>query len=177
MSGIWREASRPAGGVESRGIGRAEFAELVESHHADLVRLAYAMTGDVELANDIAQTTWASAWQHRAELRDRSRARSWLLTIAANRARSALRRQRLVHWLPLGSPRISGELSVEDVHSPDLVAALQRLAPRDRRILGLRYGLGETSAEIGRQVGLSDSGVRVRISRLLPALREELGDE
>lgn len=56
----------------------------------------------------------------------------------------------------------------------DLVAAMQRLSVRDRQILALRYALGETSAAIGKQVGLSDSGVRVRLSRLLAALREEL---
>jgi RNA polymerase sigma factor (sigma-70 family) len=57
------------------------------------------------------------------------------------------------------------------------VAALQRIPPRDRLIVVLRYGLGETSAEIGRQVGLSDSGVRVRLSRVLAQLREVLEDE
>ncbi len=51
---------------------------------------------------------------------------------------------------------------------------MQRLSARDRQILALRFALGETSAEIGQQVGLSDSGVRVRLGRLLAALREEL---
>lgn len=49
---------------------------------------------------------------------------------------------------------------------------MQRLSVRDRQILALRYALGETSAEIGKQVGLRDSGVRVRLGRLLAALRE-----
>ena len=56
----------------------------------------------------------------------------------------------------------------------DLMQAMQRLAPRDREILARRYALGETSQEIGEQIGMSDSGVRVRIGRVLEMLREEL---
>ena len=164
-------------GMRHVAIDGAAFEGLVESYHADLVRLAYAMTGDVELANDVAQTAWASAWQHRADLRDPGRVRGWLLTIAANQARAALRRRRLLEWLPFGAGEDRGEARGDDEGRLDLIAALQQLPVRDRQILALRYGLGETSAEVGRQVGLSDVGVRVRTARLIDGLRKELSDD
>lgn len=155
----------------------AAFADLVAMHHADVLRLAGAMTGDHHLAEDVAQATWASAWQHRGDLRDPDRIRGWLLTITANQARSALRRRRLRRWLPLMPAADARAQEPRTEERLDLIAAFHRLSARDRQILTLRYGFDETSAEIGRQVGLSDSGVRVRIARLLARLHEELGDE
>lgn len=155
---------------------RAYFTALVADHHPDLVRLAYAMVGDIPLAHDVAQAAWTSAWKHRAALREPDKSRGWLLTITANEARRALRRRKLRKWMPLSQEAESlPARTIGDREGRlDLIAAMQQLSARDRQILALRYGLGETSAAIGQQVGLSDSGVRVRVGRLLVALREEL---
>ena len=147
------------------------FTALVAEHHGDLVRLAYAMVGDPEAANDVAQSAWAAAWRNRHRLRDPGKVRGWLLTIAANEARRWLRRRRLRGLVSFTSDQ--AVVTSQDAEI-DLVAALQRLPARDREILARRYALGETSQEIGEQVGMSDSGVRVRIGRLLDSLREEL---
>lgn len=152
----------------------AVFTALVAEHHADLVRLAYAMVGNPQLANDLAQSAWTTAWRHRERLREPGKVRGWLLSITANEARRALRRRRLRQFLPLGDhERLVAERGGHDDRI-DLVDALQRLSVRDREILARRYALGETSDEIGHHVGMSDSGVRVRIGRLLAALRKEL---
>ncbi len=74
---------------------QAEFVRLVETHHADLVRLAYVICGDRELAADVAQSTWQAAWAQLERLRDLDAARSWLLSIAANQARRQVRRRSL----------------------------------------------------------------------------------
>lgn len=166
-------ASVPRDGV-TLAESEAAFAVLVADHHADLVRLAYAIVGDPDLANDVAQSAWTSAWRNRHRLREPEKVRGWLLTIAANEARRSLRYRRLRQLVPLlddGAPRTAERAPDDHI---DLVEALQRLSPRDREILARRYALGETSQEIGEQIGMSDSGVRVRIGRLLEALREVL---
>ncbi len=150
------------------------FTALVSEHHADLVRLAYAIVGDPDLANDVAQTAWAAAWRNRHRLRDPEKVRGWLLTIAANEARRSLRRRRLRQLIPLADETDRSAPARQHDDQIDLIAAMQRLRPRDREILARRYALGETSQEIAEQVGMSDSGVRVRIGRVLDALREEL---
>ena len=152
----------------------AAFAALVALHHRDLVRLAYAMVGDPDVANDVAQSAWTAAWRNRYRMREPDKARGWLLTITANEARRWLRRRRLWQLItPAVDPRSSVSADQSDDHI-DLVQALQRLRPRDREILARRYALGETSQEISEHVGLSDSGVRVRIGRVLESLRKEL---
>ena len=153
----------------------ASFTALVAEHHGDLVRLAYAMVGDPDVARDVAQSAWIAAWRNRSRLREPDKVRGWLLTIAANEARRSLRRRRLWQLIPLADddgPRVATGHHPDD--EIDLVVALQRLPPRDREILARRYALGETSQEIADQIGMSDSGVRVRIGRVLEALRKEL---
>lgn len=153
------------------------FADVVAAHHSDMVRLAYGMVGDADSADDVVQTAWAAAWQHRRQLRDPANVRGWLLTITANQARKALRSRSIRRWLRLEDETATAPTRSDVEGTLDLVAALQRLSTRDRQIVLLRYGLGESSAEIGLQVGLSDSGVRVRLSRVLVQLREILNDD
>jgi RNA polymerase sigma-70 factor (ECF subfamily) len=163
---------RPA--EASSGVSEAGFTALVTEHHGDLVRLAYAIVGNPDNANDVAQSAWAAAWRNRHRLREPSKVRGWLLTIAANEARRSLRRRRLRQFIPLvddSGPTVVARIPEDQI---DLIQAFQRLRPRDREILARRYALGETSQEIAEQVGMSDSGVRVRIGRLLRMLREEL---
>lgn len=158
----------------SPGVSETGFTALVAEHHTDLVRLAYAIVGDPDLANDVAQSAWAAAWRNRGRLREPEKVRGWLLTIAANEARRSLRRRRLLQLVTLtdGVPRTGHAGQADD--ELDLIDALQRLAPRDREILARRYALGETSQEIAEAIGMSDSGVRVRIGRVLQLLRKEL---
>ena len=58
----------------------------------------------------------------------------------------------------------------------DLAVALRRLSPDERTLLGLRYVAGFDAGEIGRALGLSASGVRSKLSRLVARLRSELDD-
>ncbi len=161
----------------SAGDRQAAFARLVEAHHADLVRLAYLICGDRELAADVAQSTWQAAWAQLEKLRDPEAARAWLLSITANQARRQVRRLALRRVLEPRSLAWSRRASPTDPdHDLDLAAALAKLDPRDRQLIGLRYVLGLTSEEIGPMVKLSASGVRVRLGRLLERLRRELAD-
>lgn len=166
-------AIRPRGGA-SPLESEAAFTELVADHHRDLVRLAYAMVGDPDVANDVAQSAWTAAWRNRSRLREPEKVRGWLLTIAANEARRSLRRRRLLHFIPLVDDRGTTVAAGQPDDQIDLVEALQRLPLRDREMLARRYALGETSQEIGEHIGMRDSGVRVRIGRLLDSLRKEL---
>jgi RNA polymerase sigma factor (sigma-70 family) len=49
-----------------------------------------------------------------------------------------------------------------------------RLDPDDRALLALRYVAGFDSNELAKAIGISPSGVRNRLERLLKRLHEEL---
>ena len=58
----------------------------------------------------------------------------------------------------------------------DLRAAMSRLDPDDRALLALRFIAGFDSNELAAATGISPSGTRSRIERLLRRLREDLRD-
>src|SRR6266545_8190214 len=87
----------------------AAFERLVLAHHADLLRIARVVAGDVDLAAEAAQRAWAVAWRHLRSLRDPDRLRPWLMSIAANEARQLIRgrARRRVRELSVASPGVS----------------------------------------------------------------------
>jgi DNA-directed RNA polymerase specialized sigma24 family protein len=50
------------------------------------------------------------------------------------------------------------------------------LKPEERGLLAMRYVVGLDSHDIARAAGLSASGVRSRLSRLVERLRRDLDD-
>ena len=56
----------------------------------------------------------------------------------------------------------------------DLRNAMRRLDPDDRALLTMRYVLGFDATELAHAIGISPSGTRTRLERLLLRLRQEL---
>ena len=171
--------SEGAGAIIQRAIAGDEvaFARIISDHHEDMARIAYLVTGSLDLAEDAVQGAWAIAWRRLGSLRDPTRLRAWLMSVAANEARQMARssRRRTVRELAVGAP--SGPSGPDKAVLIDLGNALGTLDPKDRILIGLRYIAGLNSEAIGREVGMSASGVRVRLHRLMARLREELRDE
>ena len=155
---------------------QAAFARIVAAHHEDMVRVCYVITRDVEAARDAVQEAWSIAWRGLSRLNDPSRLRQWLVAIAANEARQILRRQRrrVVTEMRAEGPRDDGDGTHGWSGRMDLRNALARLSVKDRELLALRYVAGFDSGELSRVTGLTASGTRARLQRLLTVLRDEL---
>ncbi|MGH2407693.1 MAG: RNA polymerase sigma factor [Candidatus Limnocylindrales bacterium] len=153
------------------------FARIVAAHHDDMARIAYLVCGDLDIAEEAEQSAWAVAYRRLKDLREPDRLRPWLMAIAANEARQMARsqRRRVVRELAIADPTRQGD--PDRAALIDLANAMATLDSRDRALIGLRYIAGFESAEIGRAIGMSASGVRVRLHRLLEQLRTELGDD
>lgn len=168
-----------AGAVIERAAAGDEmaFARIVAAHHEDMARIAYFVAGDLDVAADAEQAAWAIAWRRLGTLRDPARLKAWLMSVAANEARQIMRsqRRRTVRELVIDGPASSPDPDRSALM--DLANALGDLDYRDRTLIGLRYIAELDSEAIGRELGLSASGVRVRLHRLLGRLRMELGDD
>jgi RNA polymerase sigma factor (sigma-70 family) len=157
----------------------AAFARIVAAYHLDLVRVAFVICGDQGRAEDAAQSAWWIAWRKLPSLRDNDRLRPWLVSIAANEARKIVKheRGRRVPEIAIDLDRSSSIDPEGAIDGVDLRNALARLAPQDRALIALRYAAGLDASELAPYVGLSPSGVRTRLSRLLDRLRGELNDD
>jgi RNA polymerase sigma-70 factor (ECF subfamily) len=160
------------------------FARIVAAHRVEMVRVAYVVSGDWDLAQDAAQAALWIAWRKLPSLRDPTRLRPWLMSVAANEARAIVRHQRrhpVVELTIATDASGAGDPGAGDpgdaIGQVDLSNALHRLGPEDRALVALRYLADLDSAEIGSLTGRSASGVRTRLSRVLDRLRKELGDD
>jgi RNA polymerase sigma factor (sigma-70 family) len=157
------------------------FARIVDAHHADMTSVCFVVTGgDAELTEEAVQSAWPIAWRKLGTVRDPAKLRPWLVSIAVNEARQLSRRRRRGRVLEIavgedGSAPVSDPAALTgDI---DLRNALARLKPDDRALIALRYVAGFDSAELASALGMSPSGTRARLARLLERLRTELSDE
>ena len=152
------------------------FARLIAEHHERMVRAAYVVVGDVELAREAAQIAWTIAWKRLGSLREPERIRSWLVAICANEARQLIRRskRRQIAEISDTPPDQGAGDPADSIGVVDLERALAQLKPDERGLLAMRYVAGLDSQDIAMQLGLSSSGVRSRLSRLVERLPKDL---
>ena len=163
--------------VQSAANGdEVAFARLVAEHHVSMARVAFVICGDAETTRDAVQSAWVIAWRRLRSLRDPSQVRAWLVAIAANEARQIVRRRRRVTIVDLSDDVVRAGGADEDgaLDLVDLQRVLRGLKAEERGLLAMRFAAGLESAEIAEQLGMSASGVRSRLARLLERLRDDL---
>lgn len=171
--------------VRAAALGdEAAFTELVARHHLDLQRVAYVICRDPALAEDAAQAAWAIAWRRIGAVKEPEQIRGWLVAVAANEARRIMRsRHSRVQEISVADvemrslPDLRSDPLAAGIANTDLRRVLAALEPMDRALIALRYIAELSSDEIGRALGMSSSGARGRLSRLLLRLRGDLRDE
>ncbi len=84
------------------------FEHLVRRHHDDLVRFLFRLTGNRALAEDAFQDTFLQVHLSADSFDVSRRFKPWLFTIAANKARDALRRSARRKALDLSAPIAGG---------------------------------------------------------------------
>ena len=155
------------------------FRRPVSEHHEDMRRVCLAIFGDHSIAEDAAQAAWAVAWQKLHKVRGPAQLRPWLVSVAVNEAKQLTRKRRRRAQVEVAAhdSRESGESDpATAVSKLDLRVAMANLKPDERALLAMRYVAGFDSNELSAATGISPSGTRSRIERLLKRLREELAD-
>lgn len=151
-----------------------EFEAAFDRHYDGLYRYLYRLTGDVDAAQDVAQETFIRLLDH--EVPEESM-ESWLFTVATNlvrdRSRTRQRRRELLEAEDYGpEPPTRPDERVERTERVERVReALDRLKPRDRRILLLREE-GFRYSEIAEMIGVKASSVGTILARALDRFEE-----
>ncbi len=147
-----------------------DFDELFQRLYPSLFRYLQRLTGDPDVAEDIAQEAFVRLL---AQDLPEAEARPWLFAVGTNlvrdRARKQDRRQRLLKAVPVLPSTVGPrpDEAVERMEQIQLVrAALDRLAPRDRQLLLMREE-GFSYEEMARTVGVAASSIGTLIARAL----------
>jgi RNA polymerase sigma-70 factor (ECF subfamily) len=154
------------------------FEALLQPLVLPAYRLAIAMLRNGSDAEDCVQEAALKAWRARRQLREGSTSiRPWFLAIVANESRS-MRRGRWVAVIKRPAmddePTESARQEWDLAGLMDLRRALRSLAPSDRAILLLRYGLDLEIVEAATVMRLKPATAKSRIHRALAKLRVHL---
>jgi RNA polymerase sigma-70 factor (ECF subfamily) len=145
--------------------------------------IAYRITNDATLAEDVVQDAFLGAWRNAARyLEGRASVKTWLLSIVHHRAIDAIRRRRPTTDLPDVETAPPAALTLPDVWAEvsagldaDLVrSALTALSDVQREALELAYFGGLTQAEIAERTGAPLGTVKSRMRLGLLAMRRTI---
>ncbi|HXJ62909.1 MAG TPA: SigE family RNA polymerase sigma factor [Actinomycetota bacterium] len=167
-----REAERTTEPSSPGGL-----AELYERHASGAIGLAYLLTGDRYLAEDLVQEAFVRVAGRFRHLRDSGAFEGYLRRTVVNLFTSQLRRRRLERaYLKQEATRAPAVHDDPDVASRDeLWRALQRLPERQRAAVVLRYYEDRSEREVATTMRCSNAAAKSLIQRGTQALRAELG--
>jgi RNA polymerase sigma factor (sigma-70 family) len=132
------------------------------------------MVGDRRLAEDLVAEGFARAWASWPRVSKHPAPKAWVLRTALNLRVSWWRRRR--REIPLvGADRVPSWESPEGI-DPSLMAALNRLSPRQREVIVLRYLLDLDTNSTAAVLGIAAGTVTAHLSRAADALQRELAD-
>jgi RNA polymerase sigma-70 factor (ECF subfamily) len=165
----------------------AAFKAVFLAHYASMHRSVERMVRSSHVAAELVHDVFLEIWRRRAEWDPQGVIGSYLHRAARNRALNHLRRERLdrVTWPHLrnesnesesrewGNP--DAELSSRELRSA-ILAAVDRLPPRTREVIKLRWERQLSYAEIATVMGISPKTVDAQIRRAIDRLRELLRD-
>ncbi|MEQ4204061.1 SigE family RNA polymerase sigma factor [Actinopolymorpha sp. B9G3] len=162
--------------VERAGAagGGAALVRLFTERYADLTRLAYVMTGDRDVAEDLAQDAFVRAWPRLATLRAPESAPAYLRTTLVNLVRQRHRR-RVLEWRhPPTRPEPVPPPDDDRSTALDLAEVVRKLPLRKRECIVLRFYADLSEEETARILGISVGTVKSQTHRALRLLAKEL---
>ena len=164
--------------VESAAEGdEVAFGRIVAAYQEQMYCICVVVCRDRSLAEEAVQSAWSKIWRRLGTLREPERLRPWVVSVAVNEAKSLLRKDRRRSEVEVAvdtSDQAGGIDPATGVVGIDLRDAMRRLDPDDRALLTMRYVLGFDATELSHATGISPSGTRTRLERLLARLRREL---
>lgn len=159
-----------------KGRDRAAWEGLVASEYVRIFNLHLRLTGDREVAADLTQETFVSAYLSAHTFRGKCRPATWLYGVALNCNRNWRRRagrheppEELDEELPDPDPTAEEIATLRERN--DLVCqAVQRLPDVYRRTVALRYFAELSTAEIACGEQVDEGTVRWRLHRAMSKL-------
>ena len=170
--------------VRKSQLGEKDAFEQLVIRHQDLVfSLAYKLTGNREMANDVAQEAFIRAWKAIEKFRGDSTFSTWIYRITVNTAWTLRKKARKHNTLNIEDSY--EPIVIDEKKDPELVAinsdlssvlinALDKIPIEQRIIVELKNIEGRSHKEIADYLDISVTAAKVRLHRAHQRLRQIL---
>jgi RNA polymerase sigma factor (sigma-70 family) len=155
-----------------------DFAQRYRGLFDAAMRMAYRMTRDAAVAEDVAAEAMARAYARWRSVRTMPQPEAWVVRVAVNLIVDAARHKNVVQRaLPSLWSSTSSTTSFDDdiAVRRALIVALRSLPRRQRDVIALRYLAEMDEDSIANFLGIAQSSVRTHAQRGLASLRLRLG--
>jgi RNA polymerase sigma-70 factor (sigma-E family) len=160
--------------VKRRG---GSLEELYDSHIDKAVRLGYLLTGDEELAQDMAHDAFVRLFVRFHDIRSKDAFDAYLRRTIVNLASDRYRRRLLQRKYERAHHPVEAERDQPDIELRDeLWRAMQELPPRQRAVVVIRYYEDLSEAQVGEALDCSPAAAKSLIARGIRRLRDVVGE-
>ncbi len=147
------------------------FIEQAVNVYSDMLyRIAVNITGNRHDAYDVCQEVFLRLIKNRDKIRDEAHLKAWLIRVAVNVSKSLVSSPGRKNSVPLEN--------AENLSSPDsegeLIESVRSLPAKYAAVIYLFYYEDMKISEISRALGISQSAVKLRLSRGREKLRSIL---
>ncbi len=166
----------------ARGDSKA-YAALIEQSRSMVCSIALALVRDVPASEEVAQDVYLAAWRGLGTVRNPDSFMPWLRQLTRNHATEHLRRfgrRDKKHELDealakaVDSKTRPLESMIEREDQALLSEAIDQLPDDAREVIVLYYREGQSAAQVGALLGLSEGAIKKRLSRARETLRESV---
>lgn len=154
---------------------RQSVQELFEKYQNNLYAVAFNICKNAEDAKDIVQETFIQYYSLRKEFDNEQNIRAWLIRVAINKAKNINRSFWRKNKKPLEDYMES--LTFETPESEELFETVMALPEKFRIVIHLFYYEDYAIREIADILKISESNVKVRLSRGRSLLKIKLQEE
>ena len=162
--------------LPTAAAGVFDFDALYRDARDDVFAYAATLLHDRAAAEDITAQAFERAYRRRSRFdARRGSPRAWLFGIVRNAALDELRKRKraATAQMPEPNPAPAPDEAAELAAERDAVrAALQRLAPRDREVIALKYHAELSNTELAAVLGVSPTNAGTLLHRAMTKLRE-----
>ena len=137
-----------------------------------LYRLCYSILLVREDAEDAVQDVFLKYYRRQPTFADEDHEKAWFIRVAVNHCKDVLRRRKLREFIPFSEvEELLADMEAEDDDS-GVLQALFELSDRYRIVMILHYLEGYPVKEVAKLCGLTQSAVKMRLSRGREQLKE-----
>lgn len=166
--------------MEKKRLQQGVFDELFELYYDKLSVFVYSYINDAEAARDIVNDLFLNLWKDRTHLNPERSVKSYLYTIARNRALDYLKHRRVVEKNIrniIDEYENSGTDWQEIEQQIELVRRkLDQLSGKQREVIVKCCVEGKMYKEVALELNISENTVKTHLTRALKFMREELRD-